>query len=811
MGAVRLKTIADMRHRRLQSAVIAVVLCLASGAATLALSILVMAHGPFDAAFARANGAHLVIDYDGSIPADRLRATGDAPVVTASAGPWPVSSGAVGHPLGGRVNGGSFSGRPQPDPSIDAIEIQAGRWWQSPGEAVLDQDTAHLLGLGIGDTVELFPEPQIDLGGKGAGGPVELGGKPPEDPTPGHRLTIVGIAASVSTPDVAVWTDPADIVASTPGSTPAQEMLYRVDPAASAADLTAAALEITRSLPPTAVTGTQTYLEVKSDVDQLADLYVPVLLAFSVFALLAAAFSIANAVSGIVLSSYRDIGVMKAVGYTPGQVTTTLVGQIVVPAVIGAVIGIALGMVASQPVVEQTAQSFGLPAEFVASWPVIVAVLGIALATAFVASVGPAIRAGRLSAVGAMTHGTAPAMHADGGRLRRLGLGLPFPLPARLGVAAGLAHPLRAGMTLGALVVGVAAVTFAVGLDWSLVRVVDQLNRNAASPVRAELHGSFAAPIATTDADAASAPNVAATIAADPGTGRFVSIGQADVIVPRVGSVPFVGYDRDTSWLGYELIHGRWSTAPGEAVAPTNLFTQSGLRVGDTVTIGRDGHSVTIRLVGQIFDTAEESDTDLVIRGSWTDLATLDPTVQPSRWEMQPASGTETRSYLTRLQDQLNPGVNVWAVSDSSSDESFILFLSVVGLLGVVLVAISVGGVFNTVLLETRQRTHEMAVLKGIGQSPVQVIGMVLASIVPAGVLAGLIGVPLGMAAQRAVLTYMGQVAAKTTVPESAFDVFPPIVLLPLLLAGLAIGAVGAFLPAHRAAYSRIAPVLQAE
>ena len=110
---------------------------------------------------------------------------------------------------------------------------------------------------------------------------------------------------------------PDDLAALIPDRPAEQEMLYRVDPATTAADLAAA----TRSprAPADAIVGTQTYLTQES-VDRIADLYVPVLLAFSIFALLAAAFLIANIVSGIVLTSYRDIGVMKAVGYTPGQV-----------------------------------------------------------------------------------------------------------------------------------------------------------------------------------------------------------------------------------------------------------------------------------------------------------------------------------------------------------------------------------------------------------------------------------------------------------------------------------------------------------
>jgi putative ABC transport system permease protein len=95
--------------------------------------------------------------------------------------------------------------------------------------------------------------------------------------------------------------------------------------------------------------------------------------------------------------------------------------------------------------------------------------------------------------------------------------------------------------------------------------------------------------------------------------------------------------------------------------------------------------------------------------------------------------------------------------------------------------------------------------------SPAQVVAMVLASIAPVAIAAGLIGVPLGLLAQHVVLTYMGEVAAGTDIPAATFDVFTPVMFVILGLSGLAIGAAGAYLPARRAARARIAPVLQAE
>ena len=809
MGALASKTRADLRHRRLQTIVLAVVLFLASGAATLALSVLDESRAPFEHAFVNANGAHLVIRYAGSVDDAKLAATATADPVTASAGPWPVAIAGLGHPDAWPMDGQTVSSRGSPDGSMDRLTLNVGRWWAQPGEVVLSQETATILDLDVGGSVAVHPS-TADGPAPGGGGDGGEGGGPKLLPIdPGRRatppeaaltLTVVGIAASVSTPDVAAWMSPEDIATLTTGARPAHEMLYRVEPSATAADLAAATAEITGRLPAGAVIDATTYLDARADLNQVVDLYVPVLLAFSLFALLAAAFTIANVVSGVVLSSRRDIGVMKAIGFTPGQVIANLMGQILVPVLIGTSIGVLAGMLASRPTVERTAQSFGLPGSFSVSIPILVGVWLACIAVTVVAAAVPALRAGRLSVVSAITHGTAPSSRPDGGRLRRIGLRVPVGIASRLGLAAGVAHPGRTFMTLGALIVGTAAVTFAIGTNLSLVRAVAQLDRTQASPVRVELMDPSLGPQVITD-----------LIVAQPATARFVSIGEAPVNVQALGAIPFVAYRGDASWIGFEPIRGRWFADSGEAVASSSVFTRLGLQVGDTIDLADGDRSVTVRLVGEIFDNAEESPDRLVVRGTWADLVALDPSAAPRRWEIQPIDGVAPAAYRDALQATGDQRIGVFTIDDSSTDEEFLLFLSVIALMGIVLVAISVGGVFNTVLLETRQRTRELAVLKAVGMTPAQVVAMVISSVVPVGILAGLLGVPLGIAFQRAVISYIGQTAAQTGIPESTFDVLGPVLLAGLLLSGLAIATVGAYLPAQRAARARVAPVLQAE
>ena len=809
MGAVRTKTLADLRRRKLQAIVIALVVFLSSSAATLALATLVESQAPFDHAFAAANGADLAIDYAGTVSPAALAGTAHAAPVTGSTGPWPVAMVGFLNPDasakgGGQVfEAGGISGRSDPATVVDRVTISAGRWWNAPGELVLGQLQAEAWGVKVGDRLTLEQAPDF---GKNSG-PPPPGSQPGPIPGPAggdlatRTLTVVGIAGSISESSANGWLSPADIAALTPGQVLAQEMLYRVSPAATAADLAAAQTAITAGLPSTAVLASQTFLEHKADVDRTASIFVPILLAFSIFALLAASFTIANVVAGIVLGGYREIGVMKAIGFTPTQVVAILLGQILVPVLLGAAAGVTLGTVASQPILAQTARAFGLPAAFTLSLPVVAAVLTVAGLTAVLAAVGPATRAGRLGAVAAITQGTAPSTESDGNVARRVALGLPLPTPVRIGFASGVAHALRAAMTFGALVVGVAALVFALGLDRSLQEVAADLIRDRASPIRLQVQ------------DPADAPaSVTAALAANPGTDRFVVIGQADVSVPGIGgSAPYIAYQGDSSWIGYAIIAGRWFGAPGEAVAPTNFFTQTGLHVGDTVTIAQAGHPLRIRLVGEIFDQASESQDDLVLRGEWTDLASVDPTLQPIGWEVLPKPAADPQTYAASLQEAVGQSVSVEVVRDSSTTASFLLYEGVISVLGAVLIAISLGGVFNTVLLETRQRTRQTAILKTLGMTPTQVVVMVVASVAPVGVLAGLAGVPLGVVFQRAVLGFMGQAASKTAIPGSALDVFAPPAFVVLGLAGLAIAAMGAYLPAQRAARARIAAVLQTE
>ena len=66
---------------------------------------------------------------------------------------------------------------------------------------------------------------------------------------------------------------------------------------------------------------------------------------FAVIGLVLAVLITASVVSAAVVASYRRIGVLKSIGFTPAQVAAAYLAQIGIPALAGAIAGTVLGNV----------------------------------------------------------------------------------------------------------------------------------------------------------------------------------------------------------------------------------------------------------------------------------------------------------------------------------------------------------------------------------------------------------------------------------------------------------------------------------
>ena len=136
---------------------------------------------------------------------------------------------------------GAISDRSDPDLSIDQPSILTAAGGRSRARSCCRAVRSFIAGDGhdrVGDTIDLVAQ---------------------HGPPATVTMRIVGIAASVSTPEVRAWMSPSDLAGFVPaGSAPNQTMLYRVANPDSQQSLAAVHDAITASLPDGAVASTQT-------------------------------------------------------------------------------------------------------------------------------------------------------------------------------------------------------------------------------------------------------------------------------------------------------------------------------------------------------------------------------------------------------------------------------------------------------------------------------------------------------------------------------------------------------------------------
>jgi putative ABC transport system permease protein len=781
-GPVARAAAGGLTRRRVQTIVIGLVLLVSTGACVLALALIADSNTPFDHAFVAQRGAHAIAVVDPArATAAELAATRRLPEVTAAAGPFAevtvmpkqAGAGGAGAPMPPMI----VVGRASPGGPVDDLTLQSGHWADGPGQLVLASD----------------PSP-------GSSFSVPLGTRITVAGVPGQpTLTVVGIASSVDS-SAGGWVLPSQIAGlKAPGTPPAAQMQYRFRNAGTAAAVRADVAAVTAALPAGAVTGSQSYLAVRAQEASNIAPFVPFVVAFAVLGLALSALIVANVVSGAVVAGYRRIGVLKSIGFSPGQVVAAYTGQAMVPAVAGCLAGVALGNLLAIPVLGQTATVYGVGSLHVPGWVDVAVPLAMCCLTG-VSAVLPSLRAGRLSAVQAIAAGRAPRT-GRGYAAHRLLARLALPRPVTIGLAAPFARPARTAITLTAVLLGATAVTFAVGLGASLNRVADGINHNGAEPVQVFMSPSGTGK-APTPAEAQRA--IIAALRATPGTLRYVEeTGRPITVAGLSQQVQATAFRGDARWTGYPMISGHWYTGPGQAVVGTGFLTDTGNSVGDTVTIVSGHRLVPVKIVGQVFDT---DNNGIALITDWRTLAQTEAGPMPGRYDVALRPGTSAVRYAQALGRRLGAPYGV-AVNVRGG---FAVVIGLIGTLTLLLAIVAGLGVLNTVVLHTRERVHDLGVFKAIGMTPRQAIAMVVCWVAGTGLVAGLIAVPAGIALHHYVLPAMAA-AANVGLPASFLHVYGGWLVAALGLAGLAIAVAGALLPASWAAATRTATALRAE
>jgi putative ABC transport system permease protein len=787
MMAVWRKAIASLRRRRLQATVIGLVVLLASGTATLALTLLFGSTNAYDHAFNQQRGAHVLQEFHANrVTPSQLTGTARVPAVTAAAGPWMTDlvtlipadqmQGATG--FGPQKLGLEVVGRADPGGPVDDLRLTSGHWLQAPDQIVVTRSFARTQGLAPGDhLVALAGNRRVPLS------------------VAGEVIDVDEMDAANQNPQHA-WVLPATVPGLIgPGDQPGYEMAYRLRQATTNDDLRAALAQVEARLPQGALGFTRTYIDVRDNYNITDALILTFLLAFSAFALGAAALIVANIVAGAVLAGFREIGIMKSIGYTPGQVVQMLVLQMLLPALAACAIGIPLGILLSRPLVTKSADALGLPPPGAVSVPAILLVLIGVIVVVSISAAVPAWRAARLSPVRAIVSGTAPQSRKIAGLLRFLGR-LHLPQSVRLGIGQAFARPLRASFTVLAVLVGVATVTFAYGLRTTLLNGLNDPATNG---------GDYQ--IEVSRLPQLSDARVLRTLGAQPQTEAVVARDWASVQVDGISQPVQTVFTRgDATRLGLRALQGRWYAAPGEAVAPAAFMNEAHLHVGSYFSGSINGRRMRFHLVGMIFDTAEFG---RILYMDFATLAAAMPSETPSDYLVRLRPGSDPGTYAVRV-NRTSPLYLTVDTHDNSTSGTIGTIDDVVVVLALVLAAIAAAAVFNTVLLNTRERVRDTAVLKSVGMAPKQTILLVATSAGALGLIGGILGIPTGIALHSIILQVMANLVGND-VSTVQYHVFSAPILIGLVASGVLVAVIGSLLPARWAAYTGVATVLHAE
>ncbi|MCI3221769.1 ABC transporter permease [Streptomyces sp. NP-1717] len=242
-------------------------------------------------------------------------------------------------------------------------------------------------------------------------------------------------------------------------------------------------------------------------------------------------------------------------------------------------------------------------------------------------------------------------------------------------------------------------------------------------------------------------------VTSQPGMKSYYGKAQMEVAVAGVsGSVEASLYEGDSRSGRYEMLSGHWVTGKGQVVVSSRFLERTSTRLGDTVRVTYEKETANLRFVGESFDT---SGSRLEIHADTADFKSA----EPSTFLVETESGVSADEYARKVAAVVQPlGGEATTGSESGQDGVILIMAAMAVLFTLMLISVAGLGVLNSVVLDTRERIHDLGVCKAIGMTPRQTLSLVLASVT---VIGGLIGVPAGYALHGLVMPVMGHAVGR--------------------------------------------------
>jgi putative ABC transport system permease protein len=753
MGATtRLALLGVRRRSRGQVIALGLVTALAAAAIVTGLAAQRSATDLLEGAYQRAGRPDLVLFGD----ADALRRAADDPAVTAASDPGQVAAVEIdvdGEPVEAQLTAVA----PDVLPAVARPDLVAGRWPTAGSHEVVVERSAAVGTATIGDRIQAT----------GPAGTVEL-------QVVGTAVDLTGCFRPLCQPLRLLG--PVDLVAKLAGGRAAEHVtaLRLRDPG------TARAVE-SRLLAadPDGLRDASAWPDTREEILEGPQLVGAFAGGFGVFLIAVACLVVAGATSARLVARRRAFGLLKAVGYRPGQLTTATLAEHLAIGAAGVVAGWVGGSLLA-PMVQVGIEGLrdGPGAQF-ATGPLLVA-LALVEAILALSVIVPAWRAGHQPAAEVLRD--TAAVPTGGARLaaaaRRLGAG-----PSTVtGLRRALARPVRAVLAGAALVVAAVGAVIGVGF----IGVIDLSSTDSADtgiPWTA-----YAKPTRATQAQVAAVLDTTPQVAAWYTEQTTQGTAGNDAFTVRV-----LGGHPDAA--GYVVREGRPAIGPGQAMVGYGFLARTGYHVGDTIDLHVGGATAKLEIVGWFSELAEGGQIIQLRQDALPASATLD---QPPTFRLVAADGVEPPAMAAAVAKRLGDGATVVApdLNQGGRAQGIALF----AVLTMVLGGIATANLLAVTVAGQRERARSLGILRAVGCTTRQLVGQSASGTAAIGLLAGIVGAPLGWLLFRVVADATTKAAGlgPNPIPAPSWAALAAVVIG--VTAAAATGALAAVGPTRRPA-----------
>jgi putative ABC transport system permease protein len=775
ISALWRKLRADVKTQKLQFTLIFGVLTLSAMLLTISLLVMGSANDPWDRTFEATNGPHLWLvssqyDLDFS-PLIQNSAVTESTGTILSLAENPLV-------LGDEKQSVFLYAMDEPPPVAHPL-VAEGRWLEpvNPNEIVLDFSLAKFYEFQVGDTVTV-------LGTDG-----------------NHKLQVVGLAVTAHwfpydkiTKDVSpgvAYISQKTLESLQPDPTSWYAVMgVRIKEPADSKEMADLAFDLF----PGKLLSVVEWQYVKENAALANTLNSMFMGLFSMLGLAAVGMIIFNTIGGQVLSQYQEIGLLKAVGFTPRQVALLFLGEHLTVGLVAAFLGVLLGLAVAPDFVDVMARNLNtVPTDIYAPGPLIGVVLLVEAVVAL-ATLLPAWQGGRIDTVQAITIG----YRSQRQRVSFLGWltgWLRLPVVIVLGVKDTFSRPLRTILAVAGMLLTILVAITAVGAQNTVVHLANNRVYFNGTSADMKVVRDFV-PQTFIEGEILSHPEVTDYYE------EALVYGQA----PGRGDQPLAirllqGNYQD---FDFSLKEGRMIAAPGEAVVGYAALELLDAQVGDTVRILINGEPVEVTIVGRY---AENFNLDkVVITGLETYRGQTGRDTQPTTYYLQLQDRGAAEGLRREWLDQSQGWINV-SVINTEPVASVVQLKNLIVGLAVILMFVAVANLMSASLLSIRERVRDFGIQKTLGVTPVQIAASVVVGTVVIALIALLLGFTLGMVMTVRFIQQVG--IAIGAGPDFYFIHWGAIsLLLPILVF---VAVISSLSPAIRAARLEVTEALRYE